>query len=48
MGGIPFGLFKMKGTMKNKHTSPWAWIPTLYFAQEAALCGSNDHFGHNV
>ena len=19
--------------MKNKHTSPWAWIPTLYFAQ---------------
>jgi hypothetical protein len=23
----------MKGTMKNKHTSPWAWIPTLYFAQ---------------
>mgnify|MGYP007020669992 CR=1 FL=1 len=30
----------------QKKTSPWAWIPTLYFAQ--GLFSRYDHIGHHV
>ena len=33
--GFPSGIFKMKKEIIEKQNihSPWAWIPTLYFAQ---------------